>query len=110
MKGTSSWRDVYADIKLFATIEVADQSSMDKFWKRSRSSLDHPVNQVLQALSKIVPILSLLPVALVQSIVGFTGTAAPPFVVMGMTWNAQDLHELSWLFELGRWKRLMREG
>lgn len=51
LKGTSSWRDVYADIKLFATIEV------------------------LQALSKIVPILSLLPVALVQSIVGFTGNA-----------------------------------
>jgi hypothetical protein len=109
LKGTSSWRDVYADIKLFATIEVADQqSSMDKFWKRSRSSLDHPVFQVLQALSKIVPFVSLLPVALVQSIVGFTGTAAP--VVMGMTWNAQDLHELSWLFELGRWKRLTREG
>ena len=51
LKGTSSWRDVYADIKLFATIEV------------------------LQALSKIVPILSLLPVALVQSIVGYTGNA-----------------------------------
>ncbi|CAK8992977.1 Kinase D-interacting substrate of 220 kDa [Durusdinium trenchii] len=49
LKGTSSWRDVYADIKLFATIEV------------------------LQALSKIVPILSLLPVALVQGIVGYTG-------------------------------------
>lgn len=29
--------------------------------------------EVLQALSKIVPILSLLPVALVQSIVGYTG-------------------------------------
>ena len=29
--------------------------------------------QVLQALSKIVPILSLLPVPLVQSIVGHTG-------------------------------------
>ncbi|CAK9042134.1 unnamed protein product [Durusdinium trenchii] len=51
LKGTSSWRDVYADIKLFATIEV------------------------LQALSKIVPILSLLPVALVQGIVGYTGNA-----------------------------------
>eukprot|EP00439_Symbiodinium_sp_Y106_P084244 s1553_g25.t1 len=51
IKGTSSWRDVYADIKLFATIEV------------------------LQALSKIVPILSLLPVPLVQSIVGHTGLA-----------------------------------
>ncbi|CAJ1357586.1 unnamed protein product [Effrenium voratum] len=49
LKGTSSWRDVYADIKLFATIEV------------------------FQALSKIVPILSLLPVPLVQSIVGYTG-------------------------------------
>ena len=36
------------------------------------------------------------------------GTALP--VVMGMTWNAQDLHEFSWLFELGRWKRLTEGG
>ncbi len=32
--------------------------------------------EVLQALSKIVPILSLLPVALVQSIVGYTGSTS----------------------------------
>jgi len=51
VKGTSTWRDIYADIKLYATI------------------------QVLQSLSKVVPILSLLPVRLVQSIVGFTNTA-----------------------------------
>lgn len=40
--------------------------------------------QVLQALSKIVPILSLLPVALVQSIVGYTG-AAVRCVVLRLT-------------------------
>jgi len=46
VKGTSTWRDIYTDTKLFATI------------------------QVLQAFSKVVPILSLLPEKLVQNIVG----------------------------------------
>jgi len=46
VKGTSTWRDIYVDTNLFATI------------------------QVLQALSKVVPILSLLPVPLIQGIVG----------------------------------------
>jgi len=50
VKGTSTWRDIYTDTKLFATI------------------------QVLQAFSKVVPILSLLPLRLVQTIVGQTNT------------------------------------
>jgi len=46
LKGTSTWRDIYTDTKLFSTIHV------------------------LQVFSSVVPILSLLPLNLVQSIVG----------------------------------------